>query len=161
MTNYLSLPAVALCGFVTAFCNLAPLRAHAAETIFVDAVENFTWKANNCTRCTQVGEEGRSLEISVLPGDIIVFRQASDIDHGITHLLTADDEKIRNSGEDGNDTQIVEELTRVGPGKDLLPIPTTTPVEMARIKVKDNFTGSLQLQCTAHFNVMTVTLKKD
>ncbi|UFX12250.1 hypothetical protein [Sinorhizobium meliloti] len=160
MTKYLSMPTVALCGLVTAFCNLGLLQAHAAETIFVDAVENFTWKAN-CTRCTQVGEEGRNLEISVLPGDIIVFRQASDIDHGIMELLAADGEKIRNSGEDGNDTQIVEELTRVGPGKDLVPIPTNTPVEMARIKVKDNFAGSLQLQCTVHFNNMTVTLKKD
>ncbi len=96
-----------------------------------------------------------------MPGDIIVFRQASNLSHGIMELDSGEAEKIRKSGEDGNDTQIVEEQTRIGPGRSLRPIPTTTPVEMTRIIVKDNFEGSLQLQCTEHFTGMTVTLKKD
>ncbi len=160
MNSRFSMTAVALWGFVTAICNSTPVWGQQAERIFVDAVMGVKWEAN-CDRCTQIGPGEPNVEISVVPGDIIVFRQASNLSHGIMELDSGEAKKIRKSGQDGNDTQIVEEQTRIGPGRSLRPIPTTTPVEMTRIIVKDNFEGSLQLQCTEHFTGMTVTLKKD
>ncbi|MBL4803130.1 MAG: hypothetical protein JKY45_14695 [Emcibacter sp.] len=160
MKNSIRMPTVVLCGFVTAVCNWTPVWAQVAEIINVDAVMGVNWKAD-CDRCTQVGPGNRNVEISVVPGDIIVFRQGSNLRHGVMELNAVEADKIRKSGEDGNDTQIVEEISRVGAGIFFPKIPTTTPVEITRIVVKDNFAGSLQLQCNVHFAGMKVTLKKD
>ncbi|ETW98242.1 MAG: hypothetical protein ETSY2_43110 [Candidatus Entotheonella gemina] len=144
---------VALCGLVAAIFISSPVWA---EEIFVDAVMGIKWEAN-CERCTQVG---RNVEISVKPGDIIVFRQVSNLPHGVMEV-SGEADKIRKSGEDGNNIQIVEEISRIGAGTRISQIPITTHVEITRMVVKDNFAGSLQLQCNVHFNAMTVTLKKD
>jgi hypothetical protein len=130
------------------------------EEIFVDAVTGVKWEAN-CDRCTQ---DGRNVEISVRPGDIIVFRQVSDLPHGIMEV-SGESEKIRKRGEAENSTQMVVELgdgdSKIGPGAaNQFPASPDVPVEMTRIEIKDNFEGSLQLQCNLHFSAMKVTLNK-
>ena len=164
MKVYLSMPAVALLGIVSAVSNSMPLLA---EEILVDAVGFSKWEAE-CDRCTQVDgngepdDEGQHVEISVEPGDIIVFRQAHFIRHGIGEADMEDPAKIRKRGDDEKDTQIVVELgdgdTKFGK---ILPGVTGDPVEMTRIEVRDNFRGSLKLWCTQHKQGMTVTLNDD
>ena len=159
MKKSLIIPAVALCGFVAAISNSTPVWA---DEIFVDAVIGVKWEAN-CERCTQ---DGRNVKISVKPGDIIVFRQVSNIPHGIIEI-NEEAGKIRKRGEDENSTQIVIELgdgeTKIGSGIifDSASGNPPVPVEMTRIEVKDNFDGSLRMQCNVHFSNMQVTLEKD
>ncbi len=150
----LTIPTVvfAVGGFMAGVSVSKPVSA---EEIFVDAVGLGTkWEAE-CDRCTQ---NGNDVEISVEPGDVIVFRQSSFAPHGIVEIDDANGKKIRKLGEQG-DSQIVVELgdgdtTKFGetfPG-------TGDGVEMTRIEVNDNFEGSLQLWCVLHTSSMTVTL---
>lgn len=159
-----SMLAAVLLGFVSAASALTPLLA---EEILVDATGFSKWEAE-CDRCTQVDangqpdDAGQHVEVSVEPGDIIVFRQAHFIQHGIGETDTENPAKIRKLGDGENNTQIVVEL---GDGDSkfgaILPGVTGDPVQMTRIEVKDNFEGSLMLWCTQHKQGMKVTLKRD
>ena len=158
MNFVLTRSAISIFSLAAAFYGSTPVLA---DTILVDAVGAVQWKAENCSSCTQIEN---SVEIAVEPGDIIVFRQASFLEHGVKAANDNEAKKIQKREQDEDNAQIVVELgdgpTKIGPGIKF-PGATGDPVEMTRIEVKDNFEGSLVLWCTEHDESMTITLKKD
>ena len=136
-----------------------------AGEIYVDAAVGSKWVAS-CDRCAQ---DGNSVVITIKPQDIIVFRQKdTSTSHGVRPKNQDEGAKIRKRGDAENASQIVEELgtgpTKIGSGADMK-FPKiedgAAPVEMTRVMVKDNFTGSLTLWCNVHGDGMQITLKKE
>ena len=145
-----------------ALCGIAGLFAYATdastEEIRVDAGPGIKWVAT-CDRCTQVDD--KHVKVSVKPGDVIVFRQN---DRGSQHGLVgaaAELEKIAKRGEADSADKIAVELAvpRMFGLEDFQKI--GFPVEVTRIMIKDNFSGSLSLVCNVHGSNMKVTLEKN
>ena len=145
--------------------NILSMSNASAGEIFVDATIGNKWAAS-CKRCVQ---DGNSVVISVEPQDVIVFRQMdTNTSHGVRPKNAGEDAKIRKRGDAENASQIVEEQgtgpTKIGSGDDMkFPklVEGAAPVEMTKVKVKDNFTGSLNLWCNVHGPGMQITLKKE
>lgn len=146
--------AIALCGLAGLFTYTT---ASSAEEILVNAGPGIQWVAF-CDRCE---EQGPNVNITVEPGDIIVFRQNDPGSrHGIVGV-PAELAKITRREEVDNTDKIAVELeapTMFGV-EDFQKI--EFPVEITRIEIKDNYAGSLILICNVHGFNMTVTLERD
>ena len=146
--------AVALCGIAGLFTYATDASA---EEILINAGPGIKWVAT-CDRCEQ---QGPNVNISIEPNDIIVFRQNDpNSRHGITGV-PAELAKIAKRGEADSANKIAVELeakTMFGQ-EDFQKI--EFPVEITRIQIKDNFSGSLTLICNVHGFNMTVTLRKN
>lgn len=134
-----------------------------AEEIFIDAITGSKW-IGTCGQCVA---NGNSVVVSVEPQDVIVFRQKdTSTSHGVMARNAGEAAKIRKRGDAGDGAWIVEELgtgpTKIG-GDNSMKFPKiedgAQPVEMTRIRVRDNFTGALILMCNVHGPGMQITLK--
>lgn len=130
-----------------------------AEEIKVFAGPGVEWSAD-CKRCEQ---QGSNVKISVEPEDEIIFLQRDpNSQHGV-FAAPAELAKIALRGEDDSPAKIAIELaapSMIG-RMEFQKIPAKLPVELTRIRIKENFSGSLTLLCNVHFTTMQVILERN